>query len=224
MAAKIVEIFHSLQGEGIFVGQETTFIRFLGCNLFCSYCDTLYARDEKKAQTMDLEKVVSIVSRLAKPGEFVSLTGGEPLLWSDFLAGLCPRLRDSGWRIYLETNGTLVREMERLKDAVDMVAMDIKPPSDCGQDLWGTHQEFLRLVAGRAFVKLVVTQSLQDPEVEKAVDVIARVDPKIPLVLQPASGELAPEMGRVRRYRAEAGQRLADVRIVLQMHKQWGLR
>jgi organic radical activating enzyme len=224
MTAKIVEIFHSLQGEGLHLGQETTFVRFLGCNLFCSYCDTLYARDEKRAAEMTLDQVLKTVSLSAKPGQFVSLTGGEPLLWAGFVAALCPRLGEMGLRVYLETNGTLVEEMKRIAGLVDTVAMDIKPPSDCGQDLWETHRRFLELVRGKAFVKLVITSGILTDEVEKAAGLVAGVDRSIPLVLQPASGELAPDMGRVRRFRAEASRHLDNVWMIFQMHKRWGVR
>lgn len=223
MKAKIVEIFHSLQGEGLYLGQETTFVRFLGCNLFCSYCDSLYARDEKRATEMTLEQVLAAVARAAKAGQFVSLTGGEPLLWADFVAALCPPLRERGLKVHLETNGTLVGEMGRIASLVDVVAMDIKPPTDCGKDLWEIHRSFLDLVRDKAFVKLVITSGLLPEEVRKATELIADVGRGIPLVLQPASGDLAPDMGRVRRYQAEASRRLDDVRIVFQMHKRWGL-
>lgn len=224
MTAKIVEIFHSLQGEGLQLGQETTFVRFLGCNLFCTYCDTLYARDEKRAADLTLDQVVKAVSLSAKPGHFVSLTGGEPLLWADFVAALCPRLRELGQRIYLETNGTLVGEIKKLAALVDTVAMDIKPPSDCGQDLWEAHRRFLELVRDKAFVKLVITSGILPDEVERAAGLVAGVDRRIPLVLQPASGELAPDMGRVRRYQAESAKRLDNVWTIFQMHKRWGVR
>jgi hypothetical protein len=114
MTAKIVEIFHSLQGEGLYVGEPMTFVRFLGCNLFCSYCDTLYARDEKRAADMTADQVLAAVALSAKPGQFVSLTGGEPLLWADFCAELIPKLRTKGLKTYMETNGTMVKEMARL--------------------------------------------------------------------------------------------------------------
>jgi organic radical activating enzyme len=224
MNAKIVEIFHSLQGEGLFLGEETTFVRFLGCNLFCSYCDTLYARDEKRAAEMTVDQVLSVVGLTARPGQYVSLTGGEPLLWNDFVTELCPRLKEKGLKIYLETNGSLPDVMARLAEKVDTVAMDIKPPSDCGQDLWDVHRRFLELVKDKAFVKLVITSGILSDEVEMAAQLIAGIDRKIPLVLQPASGELAPDIGMVRRYQAAASKLLDEVRIIFQMHKRWGVR
>jgi len=224
MTAKIVEIFHSLQGEGLYVGEPMTFVRFLGCNLFCSYCDTLYARDEKRAADMTADQVLAAVALSAKPGQFVSLTGGEPLLWTDFCAELIPKLRTKGLKTYLETNGTMVKEMARLDGLADVVAMDIKPPSDCGQDLWRAHREFLALIKDRAFVKIVITSTIQPAEVERAVELVAEAGPAIPLVLQPAAGDLAPDMGLARKYLARASERLSDVRIVSQMHKVWQVR
>jgi organic radical activating enzyme len=164
------------------------------------------------------------VALSAKPGQFVSLTGGEPLLWTDFCAELIPKLRTKGLKTYLETNGTMVKEMARLDGLADVVAMDIKPPSSCGQDLWRAHREFLTLIKDRAFVKIVITSTIQPAEVERAVELVAEVGPAIPLVLQPAAGDLAPDMGLARKYLARASERLSDVRMVSQMHKVWQVR
>jgi 7-carboxy-7-deazaguanine synthase len=224
MTARIVEIFRSLQGEGIYLGEPMTFVRFSGCNLDCGYCDTRYAGDESKAREMSVEQVVSAVKREAQPGEFVSLTGGEPLLWADFILEIAPALKEAGFRIYLETNGTLPDELSQVITQVDAVAMDIKPPSACGKAQWATHRHFLATAGEKAFVKLVVTAGTEPDEVEAAARLVAAAGRDIPFVLQPASGESAPDMQAVRRYRAIADRHLACVSIIGQMHKLWGIR
>ena len=40
MDAPIIEIFSSIQGEGLLIGERQIFVRFAGCNLDCTYCDT----------------------------------------------------------------------------------------------------------------------------------------------------------------------------------------
>jgi 7-carboxy-7-deazaguanine synthase len=224
MTARVIEIFRSLQGEGICLGEPMTFIRFHGCNLSCDYCDSRYALDEPKAREMSVEQAFGAIDREARSGEFVSLTGGEPLLWADFILELGPRLKASGRKPYLETNGTLPGELSKVAGLVDMVAMDIKPPSACGRSLWGEHEEFLSLCGDKAFVKLVVADDTTAGEVEQAAQLVARVSPGAAFILQPAGGAHAPGMQTVRKYRAIAGRHLARVSIIAQMHKIWGLR
>lgn len=87
---KINEIFYSLQGEGFHTGTPAVFVRFSGCNLRCSFCDT---RHEEGVMMTD-EEIVEKVSSF--PARMVILTGGEPSLWID--KALISRLREAGNR------------------------------------------------------------------------------------------------------------------------------
>jgi len=73
---KINEIFYSIQGEGQQAGMSAWFIRFSGCNLRCSFCDSAYAFEEGKE--MSIESIVDSVP--ANICNNVVITGGEPLL------------------------------------------------------------------------------------------------------------------------------------------------
>ena len=224
MTARIYEIFHSLQGEGIHLGEPTTFVRFAGCNLVCSYCDTPQGREASGASEMSLERALNEVSAVTEPGRLVSLTGGEPLLQVEFIRRLAPELKNRGFRVYLETNGTLTEGLEKVMEWVDVVAMDIKPPSACGQDLWLGQRRFLEIARTKVFVKMVICDNTLPEEVERAAQMIAEVDKKIVLVLQPAEGARAPELPAVRRLQARAGERVDHVSIIRQMHKKWNIR
>ncbi|MDO9391899.1 MAG: 7-carboxy-7-deazaguanine synthase QueE, partial [bacterium] len=184
--ARIAEIFHSLQGEGLYLGEPTTFVRFAGCNLDCSYCDTPLAKAGDKAVEMDIQKVLDKIQAITHPDDFVSFTGGEPLLQTEFIAALIPKLKKHGCRLYLETNGTLPDELANIITGLDVVAMDIKPPSACGKDIWKVQQQFLQTARDKAFVKMVICNQTTADEVEKAARMIAAVDKKIVLILQPA--------------------------------------
>lgn len=222
--AKITEIFHSLQGEGIYLGDPTTFVRFAGCNLDCSYCDTPQAKGDGKAIEMDSSEVLAKIKTITQPGQFVSFTGGEPLLQAEFISTLIPALKDQKFRIYLETNGTLPRELASLISGIDVVSMDIKPPSACGQELWTEQKKFLEIAKVKVFVKMVVCDNTVPGEVERAAKMIAAVDKKIILVLQPAESKSAPDMQTVRRYQGLAGEFLSHISIIRQMHKIWQIR
>lgn len=129
---KIVEIFNSIDGEGLRAGKTAVFIRLAGCNLRCSYCDTLYAlfgEDEPcvyEEMTVDevMEKVSTSFGR-------VTLTGGEPLL-HDECADLVNRLLDEGIEVNIETNGAVdITEFSgKISDISNMFyTIDYKLPS-----------------------------------------------------------------------------------------------
>ena len=129
--AVIKEIFSSIQGEGFYIGEKQLFIRFCGCNLKCNYCDTDFANNETFTfyDTNEVfENPISAVN-LANivnscDAKTVSLTGGEPLLHSDFLLEFLPLVKNK--KIYLETNGTLPYELKQIIQYTDIVSMDIK--------------------------------------------------------------------------------------------------
>ena len=94
----INEIFYSLQGEGYFTGTAAVFLRFSGCNLQCSFCDTDHSASEQVA-------LGALVERLtAFPARHLVITGGEPSLQVDDL--LIDVLHEAGFYIQVETNGT----------------------------------------------------------------------------------------------------------------------
>lgn len=95
---KINELFYSLQGEGFHTGTPAVFIRFSGCNLRCSFCDTQH----EEGVMMTDEDIVAAVRRY--PARMVILTGGEPSLWID--RKLTDLLHEAGYYICIETNGT----------------------------------------------------------------------------------------------------------------------
>lgn len=102
MSLNVCEIFFSLQGESTFTGLPCVFVRLAGCNLSCSWCDTLYAKTESTA--MSLEKILEKVTGFGVP--LVEITGGEPLIQAQTPA-LIARLLDRGFQVLLETNGSL---------------------------------------------------------------------------------------------------------------------
>ncbi len=100
----VVEIFDSIEGEGKRSGSLATFIRFAGCNLRCSYCDTSYALFGEK-QPCHFERL-TLDSLLEKVHHYqVTLTGGEPLLQPS-ICSLIQRL-DEAHEINIETNGAV---------------------------------------------------------------------------------------------------------------------
>lgn len=118
---KVNEIFYSIQGESSHAGFPCTFVRLTGCNLRCSYCDTRYAYDEGVELALEdiMEKVKGYACSL------VEVTGGEPLLQEDTLP-LISNLLDKGFRVLLETNGSL--DVSRV-DRRCLRIIDVKLPT-----------------------------------------------------------------------------------------------
>lgn len=101
----VSEIFSSIQGEGNFLGVPATFIRFVGCNLRCSFCDTKKTW-EGKPESTDLSINEILTQALAMDNTLVVITGGEPCLQPQ-LQDLIDTLRVHGMTVAIETNGTL---------------------------------------------------------------------------------------------------------------------
>ena len=105
MAIPVVEIFNSIEGEGIRSGRLCTFVRVAGCNLRCSYCDTAYSFDVKQATQMTVDQIYKQIEDLGC--QLVTLTGGEPLLYEELYNDLLVRLLDDGYLVNIETNGAV---------------------------------------------------------------------------------------------------------------------
>lgn len=101
------EIFHSIQGEGVYVGLNTVFLRLSECNLHCAFCDTQYHWEGNR---IEIDKVVEQIVKFNSHS--VVITGGEPLLQQDALTILCQKLRDLEKYIIVETNATIVAKEE----------------------------------------------------------------------------------------------------------------
>ncbi len=96
----LVEIFYSLQGEGLRSGQATVFVRFAGCNLACDFCDT----DFRFKDLYTAEALAEQIERIGGECRWVCFTGGEPTIHN--LLPVCRLLHAKGYRLQIETNGT----------------------------------------------------------------------------------------------------------------------
>lgn len=131
---RVNRIFQSNQGEGVLAGVPMTFIRLQGCNLRCSWCDSVYAQDPSGGEAMDPVQVANIVRKLVSyQRRWLCVTGGEPLLRSEELLELIRALRrHDSYLIEIETNGSF--SPPSWFSLVDSWVADIKCPSSgqCG--------------------------------------------------------------------------------------------
>lgn len=119
----------TIQGEGPAAGQLSTFVRFGGCNLSCSWCDSAYTWDGSRYSLRDeitMLSVREIVERMPD-SRLIIVTGGEPLLnqknpaFIQFLTVL----KDAGKEVHVETNGT-IRPTDEVATLVDHFSVSPK--------------------------------------------------------------------------------------------------
>lgn len=241
----LIEIFSSIQGEGALVGRRQIFIRLYGCNLDCSYCDTITTPPsscsvetipggetrESFPNPVPTSRVIRTVTEWNTdfPGlhHSISITGGEPLLQVDPLRELIPRLAEI-LPVSLETNGTMPDPLLQLIGRLSFVSMDLKLASTTGSDPpWRLHEEFLRIASAVSVsVKVVVNALTVESEIEEACRLVRRTAPRTPLFIQPETTS-APDRilsgRRVLMLHQRAASILPDVRVVPQTHLLMGV-
>ncbi|MDR2192069.1 MAG: 7-carboxy-7-deazaguanine synthase QueE [Endomicrobium sp.] len=242
LKAPVYEVFFSYQGEGLYTGMAQVFVRFAGCNLQCGYCDTAYSvKVSKEAKYYTSDKLIKLIAACQNNAvkssrqnseifiaRSVSLTGGEPLLYVDFLKDLLPKLKKAGFEIYLETNGTLSENLKTIIKYCDIVSMDFKFPSECGKSFWKDHLEFLKIaenkVLGKVFVKCVITNKTSAREIAKSVQIISSVSKNVCLILQPSIDKNRPLPPVLHSFYKSASERLPNVHLMIQLHKLYKIR
>jgi 7-carboxy-7-deazaguanine synthase len=202
---KTIEIFASVQGEGLRQGEPTIFVRLAGCNLRCSFCDT--KRAWRGGRELSVEKIADEVGRLRRdyPTTWVCLTGGEPLAQN--VRPLILRLHAEGFRIQIETNGTFPPA-----PLADWHSVSPKPPD------YAVHPGFRK---GAREVKLVVCRKL---DLDGIRTVRAAFPPAVPVILQPQSNARWSIKKAVELLKEASRAGLEGIRLSVQLHKIYGLK
>jgi len=158
----MVEIFQTVEGEGLKAGFPTTFVRLYNCNLRCSWCDTVYSYAPHPPEFFaTIEEIVEQVNQYDNPS--ICLTGGEPLMHGDKSLALIQALADQKGieDIHIETNGaidltpfySLREQFPNVKEKVRFI-MDIKLSSSREKEkmVWGNFS----LLSARDEIKFVI--------------------------------------------------------------------
>ena len=221
MKARIAEVFKSIQGEGIYQGITQVFVRFFGCNLKCEFCDTVMDRYIEIDNAELLERVNSYGDCHS-----ISLTGGEPLLQVDFLKEFTKVLKDQGTIVYLETNGTLPQNLEKVINFIDIIAMDFKLPYSTGlKEFWSQHQEFLKIArAKEVFIKLVIGKTTLLEDLQIASSIVKEIEADSAFVLQPQNLFEDILQKKIEYFREQCQQNNMNVKVISQMHKKIGVK
>ncbi len=224
-SARITEIFSSLQGEGIRLGERHIFVRFEECHIHCAYCDELHKIGREMTRTEAFDEILRL-EKAEGPHTYVSFTGGEPLMYLSFIKPLARELRKAGLKIYLETNGILVPALAEMIEECDLIAMDMKPPSVTGErNFDAEHRQFLEIARQKeTFVKIILSKEVQEAEFIAELSIVRDVAPEVPVVLVPLSADVEGHEDPELMQRLQALQRLGSkyvrsVRIVPRFHK-----
>lgn len=205
---QVVEKFLSINGEGWRAGETALFIRFRGCNLRCSYCDTMWANEADCL--FEEESPRALADYALQTGiRNVTLTGGEPLLQKD-IKELIRLLLEEGLRVEIETNGAV--SIEGFEGARPVFTMDYKLPSSGYESrMLLKNMERLRKEDTVKFV----SGSRQD--LERALEIIRAYDltERCHVYFSPVFGAIEP--AEIVGFLLE--HKLNDVRLQIQMHK-----
>lgn len=228
--AQIVEIFDSLQGEGKFAGARQVFVRLSGCPLKCCYCDTDHApRKQFELNGAYFDNPVtakSLASALLdayplKLYHSVSFTGGEPLLYKQFLKDISLILRKEGVKLFLETSGYDPSATLDIADYFDYISVDLKStitPFD-------KHADELISAAGlicadKLYIKLPL--GIDSDDVVMTVSAMCKRYAVGEIWLQPLDNVF--DMDVVRRWQLEFAGCGVEARFIPQIHKLIDIR
>ena len=211
---KVVEKFISINGEGKRAGELAVFIRFKGCNLRCSYCDTLWALElDCPFQEESPEEVTQYI--LNTRIKNVTLTGGEPLIQPEIKKLIQLILSsDPNIRLEIETNGAVLIKDFRVENSSQLsFTMDYKLPSSGFENSmkldnfqYLTRNDSVKFVAG----------SLEDLEkTKKIIEKYSLIQKGITIFISPVFGKI--ELTKIVDFMKE--NNMNDVRMQIQMHK-----
>lgn len=201
---KISEIFLSINGESKYSGMRTIFIRAFGCNLRCSYCDSLYAIEGEEYKELSVDYILQYIRQYNC--KRVTYTGGEPILQDD-AKELVTRLLNEGYFVEIETNGAVDISPYAKYDNV-LITMDWKCPSSKMNKAM-LHKN-LDLLRSSDVIKFVVG-SQEDLQEMESISLMTLAETYV----SPVFGAI--ELKDIAEYVINNG--LNDVRMQLQTHK-----
>ena len=221
---KLCEVFQTVQGEGLYSGAITTFIRFAGCSLKCRDCDTKFSWDSNATKDISVPLIIEEVLKVDPNPRHICITGGEPLEQTQSeMFNLLQILQ--GWHgiknlrsIVIETNGAQDVQwlMNKPFRSVTQLSVDYKLPCT-GRTKSMLPGNFVNL--NRTDLIKFICEDVKDTEVAKEFLTNLRNSPCQAVMMFHTLGGTAQDwLPRVIMSWTELQQRF-DLRIGLQLHK-----
>lgn len=205
---KVIEIFKSINGEGLKQGELALFIRLANCNLRCRYCDTAYSFTNPLYKEMTYLEIV----KEAKEANInnITITGGEPLIHKD-VALLIKELSNEGFNIEIETNGS-VDILPFLNISNVSFTLDFKTlSSNESNKMYLKNYDYITKKDSIKFVCGSIADSNQTKDIIDKYDLINKTN----CIISPIFGDIDPK--DIVSFMLE--NNLNGVRLALQIHK-----
>lgn len=230
--ARIFEVFTSIEGEGMFCGTKTLFVRMAGCPFKCFWCDTAGALPADSGAEYTIDEACALVDSSLQEHTFkVNFTGGEPLVQHDAVAAMAEHVRSRGVKTYLESSCYDSGRFAEVLPHMDLIKVEFKTAdsqfvgAEKHADAVSEAAECLRLArdAGRpAYVKVVVSSRTTPDEFAGLAGRVLGAGPVSGFAIQPVHGPAAPSLEQLLRFYDFVAPRCAGVRVIPQMHKAIG--
>ncbi len=213
----MVEIFETVEGEGLTAGFPTTFVRVFNCNLRCTWCDTTYSYAPSKPEFMaTIDEIIEKVTHFGNVN--VCLTGGEPLMHGDKSLQLLKQIAELDFidDVHIETNGAiLLKPFDELRKKHSIgkkirFIMDYKLPASGEMDKMV--EENFRYLEDRDELKFVIQDRI---DYETAIQIYQTKQQKGTCLFSPVWGKLAPDQ----LVNWILSDKLKKVKLNLQTHK-----
>ena len=236
--ARVSEIFTSIEGEGIFVGKKTLFIRFSGCHLKCRWCDTKYALPIDSGTDYQIDEIKDLIIKELQPFTYkVNFTGGEPLLQTEAVIELADFVKkQTNVETYLESSCFDSELFSKVLPYIDICKIEFKTDdSKVVED-----EEYDNLILNEikclelavesnkaTYIKIVVTNSTN---LESFKNLVYHISEKIKpsdilgLIIQPSFGIDQPTVNKLLDTYDIVQPMFPEVRIIPQLHKEIGAK
>ena len=236
--ARVSEIFTSIEGEGIFVGKKTLFIRLSGCHLKCRWCDTKYALPLDSGTDYQIDEIKDLIIKELRPFTYkVNFTGGEPLLQTEAVIELADFIKkQTNLKTYIESSCFDSELFSKVLPYIDICKIEFKTDdSNVVED-----QEYDNLLLNEikclelavesnkaTYIKIVVTNSTNLESFKNLVyNISKKIKPSdiLGFIIQPSFGIDQPTVNKLLDTYDIVQPMFPEVRIIPQLHKEIGAR
>jgi organic radical activating enzyme len=236
--ARVSEIFTSIEGEGIFVGKKTLFIRLSGCHLKCRWCDTKYALPLDSGTDYQIDEIKDLIIKELQPFTYkVNFTGGEPLLQTEAVIELADFIKkQTNVKTYMESSCFDSELFSKVLPYIDICKIEFKTDdSKVVED-----EEYDNLILNEikclelsvesnkaTYIKIVVTNSTNLESFKNLVyNISKKIKPSdiLGFIIQPSFGIDQPTVNKLLDTYDIVQPMFPEVRIIPQLHKEIGAR
>lgn len=236
--ARVSEIFTSIEGEGIFVGKKTMFIRLSGCHLKCRWCDTKYALPLDSGTDYQIDEIKDLIIKELRPFTYkVNFTGGEPLLQIEAVTQLADFIkRHTNLKTYIESSCFDSELFSKILPYMDICKAEFKTEDskvvkdEDYDNLLINEIRCLELAVQNSkttYIKIVVTNSTKLDSFKNLVyNISKKIKPSdiMGFIIQPSDIIDQPTVNKLLDIYDIVQPMFPEVRIIPQLHKVIGAR